>query len=70
MLSDATQVKIVPRNSMLPQAARALVLAARSGFRLDHAKASYQETHYQISVPWLDQLIDELSRGLIVCRIM
>lgn len=70
MLSNAHQVKIVPRDSILPQAARALVLAARSGFRLERAKASYQETHYRRSVPWSDGLIDELGRGLIVCRIV
>ncbi|KFA71722.1 hypothetical protein S40288_10106 [Stachybotrys chartarum IBT 40288] len=63
-------VKIVPHGSILPQAARALVLAAKNGFRLERAKPTYQKTHYQRLVPWSDQLIDELSRGLIVCRII
>lgn len=65
-----SKVKIVPRNSILPQAVWALVLAARSGFKLEHTKPSYQETHYQRSVPWSDRLVEELGRGLIVCRIM
>jgi POT family proton-dependent oligopeptide transporter len=64
------QVKIVPQGSVLPQAARALTCAARSGFKLKHAKSSYQETHYGRTVSWTDQLVEELGRGLIACRVM
>jgi proton-dependent oligopeptide transporter, POT family len=64
------QVKIVPQGSVLPQAARVLAYAARAGFKLEHAKPSYQEFHHQRTVPWSDRLVNELGRGLIACRVM
>lgn len=63
-------VKIVPQGSVLPQAARVLTCAAKSGFKLENAKLSYQETHYGRVVPWSDQLVEELGRGLIACRVI
>jgi POT family proton-dependent oligopeptide transporter len=60
----------VPQGSVLPQAARALTCAARNGFKLKRAKQSYQKTHFGRTVPWSDQLVDELGRGLIACRVI
>lgn len=68
--SPHPKVKVVPQGTVLPQAARALTCAARNGFKLEHAKSSYQETHYGRAVPWSDQLVEELGRGLIACRVM
>jgi proton-dependent oligopeptide transporter, POT family len=64
------QAKVVPQGTVLPQAARALTCAARNGFKLENAKSSYQETHHGRTVPWSDQLVEELGRGLIACRVM
>jgi POT family proton-dependent oligopeptide transporter len=64
------KVKVVPQGTVLPQAARALTCAARNGFNLENAKSSYQETYHGRAVPWSDQLVEELGRGLIACRVM
>ena len=67
---DTQQVKVVPQGTVLPQAVRALTCAAKNGFKLENAKSSYQETHHGRTVPWSDQLVEELGRGLIACRVM
>jgi POT family proton-dependent oligopeptide transporter len=63
-------VKVVPQENILPKAVRALTIAARNGFNLDHAKNSYQIENHGRSVPWEDGFIDELKRGLVACRVM
>jgi POT family proton-dependent oligopeptide transporter len=45
-------------------------MAARNGFRLDHAKEAYQLQKHGHGVPWDDGFIDELKGGLIACRVM
>lgn len=63
-------VKVSPQGNVLPKAAKTMGCAARSGFKLDHAKPSYQESHYGKTVPWSDNFVDEMKRGLIACRVM
>ncbi|SPO04646.1 related to H+/oligopeptide symporter [Cephalotrichum gorgonifer] len=63
-------VKIVPHENNLPKAFRVLGVAARYGFKLDHAKQSYQTHHHGTDVPWSDSFVDELKRGLIACRVI
>ncbi|KAI1908922.1 peptide transporter ptr2 [Ophidiomyces ophidiicola] len=63
-------VKISPQGNILPQAARTVICASKSGFKLDHAKPSYQQTHYGRTVPWSDHFVDEMKRGFIACRVI
>ncbi|KAF2262938.1 MFS general substrate transporter [Lojkania enalia] len=63
-------VKIEPQGNVLPRAGKTLACAAKSGFKLDHAKASYQETHFGRSVPWSDTFVEEIKKGLIACRVI
>ncbi|KAL2257918.1 hypothetical protein VTK26DRAFT_8974 [Humicola hyalothermophila] len=62
--------KVVPQQNVLPQTISVLTLAARNGFRLDHAKPSYQLSTQSRSVPWDDTFVDELKRGLVACRVI
>jgi len=63
-------VKVVPHEGILVKAVRALNTAARNGFKLDHAKGSYQMEKHGRTVPWEDDFIEELKRGLVACRVM
>ncbi|KAF4830196.1 Peptide transporter PTR2 [Colletotrichum tropicale] len=63
-------VKIRPGENNLPKAIKAMSIAARNGFNLDHAKQSYQTEAHGTSVPWGDKFVDELRRGLIACRVI
>ncbi|KAK4124396.1 oligopeptide transporter [Parathielavia appendiculata] len=63
-------VRIVPQQNNLPRTLSVLTIAARNGFRLDHAKPSYQLTTHNRPVPWDDTFVDELKRGLIACRVI
>ena len=51
-------------------ATKTVLCAAKSGFKLDHAKQDYQQTHFGRTVPWTDQFVDEMKRGLLACRVM
>jgi len=63
-------VKIAPEGNVLPRAVKTMSYAARSRFKLDHAKPSYQQTRHGRTVPWTDHFVDEMKRGLIACRVM
>ncbi|KEZ41454.1 hypothetical protein SAPIO_CDS7590 [Scedosporium apiospermum] len=63
-------VKIAPKGNVLPRAVKTMSYAARSGFKLDHAKPSYQQTRHGRTVPWTDHFVDEMKRGLIACRVI
>ncbi|GAB1319782.1 peptide transporter ptr2 [Madurella fahalii] len=63
-------VKVVPHENNLPRAVKVLSTAARNGFKLDHAKTSYQLERHGRSVPWDDSFVDELKRGLVACRVI
>jgi POT family proton-dependent oligopeptide transporter len=70
LTSNDASVRVVPQQNILPKAVNALTLAARNGFKLDHAKPQYQLATHNHAVPWDDLFIDELKRGLIACRVM
>lgn len=63
-------VKVTPGKNCLPNAFRALRLAARNGFTLDRAKQSYQQQTRGVDVAWDDGFVDELKQGLHACRVM
>jgi len=63
-------VKIKPQGNVLPKAAKALRCAAKNGFKLERAKASFQEAHFGRTVPWSDEFIQEIQKGLVACRVM
>ncbi|KAK3332275.1 POT family-domain-containing protein [Cercophora scortea] len=72
----STKLRKVPaQGNVLPDAVRVMVLAARSGFKLDHSKASYQaanytSTHAARTVPWSDDFVDQIKSGLQACRVI
>ncbi|KAK7420417.1 peptide transporter ptr2 [Neonectria magnoliae] len=70
LIFNSRLVKVVPGENNLPMAIRVLGMAARHGFRLDHAKQSYQIETCGNSVPWNDKFVDELKRGLLACRVI
>jgi POT family proton-dependent oligopeptide transporter len=63
-------VKGAPEENVLPKASRVLVCATRNGFKLDHAKSSYQESRFGRVMPWSDDFIEEMKKGLVACRVM
>jgi len=63
-------VKVEPEGNVMPNAARALLCAARAGFKLNNAIPGYQQNHHQRTVPWNNHFIEELKRGFIACRVM
>ncbi|KAE9973412.1 hypothetical protein EG327_009099 [Venturia inaequalis] len=64
-------VKISPtRQNNLLMATKAIICAAKNGFKLDNAKAAYQTSQKQKTVPWSDSFIEEMKRGLMACRVM
>jgi POT family proton-dependent oligopeptide transporter len=63
-------VKIEPQGNVLPRTAETLSCAAKSGFNLDHAKSSYQAEKFGRIVPWSDDFVDEIKKGLVACRVM
>jgi POT family proton-dependent oligopeptide transporter len=66
----ATFVKVEPQGNVLPKAGKTLLCAARNGFKLEHAKNSYQESEFGRSVGWSDEFVEEIRTGLIACRVM
>ncbi|KAK3290960.1 oligopeptide transporter [Chaetomium fimeti] len=63
-------IKVVPHENVLPKAIKALSMAARNGFKLDHAKEAYQQQKHGHGVPWDDSFISELKTGLTACRVI
>jgi hypothetical protein len=63
-------VKVRPGKNYLPQALRVLIVAARNGFNLDHAKQGWQQQSRGVSVGWDDNFVEELKTGLHACRVM
>jgi hypothetical protein len=51
-------------------AVKTIFCAAKSGFKLENAKASHQDSQYGRSVPWSDSFVEEIKRGLMACRVM
>jgi POT family proton-dependent oligopeptide transporter len=63
-------VKLSPQGNNLPTATKTSLFAAKSGFKMNNAKASYQYIHYGKRVPWNDQFVDEMKRRLLAYRVM
>lgn len=70
VLTRRLSVKVEPQGNNLPQAAKVVLCAMRSGWKLENAKQSYQIVHSGDTVPWSDKFVDELNRGLLACRVM
>lgn len=51
-------------------ATKTLLCAAKNGFKLENAKASYQNSQHGKTVPWSDGFVEEMKRGLMACRVM
>ena len=69
---EKTSVRSTPSGAVLVQAAKAMWLAARSGFHMNAAKpeAQAQNAKRHRKVPWDDRFIEELKLGLFACRIL
>ncbi|KAF2867717.1 major facilitator superfamily domain-containing protein [Massariosphaeria phaeospora] len=63
-------VRIEPQGNVLPDAIKTLTCAAKNGFKLDNAKASYQEARHGRMVPWSDGFVEEIKKGLVACRVI
>ncbi|KAH7132588.1 major facilitator superfamily domain-containing protein [Dendryphion nanum] len=63
-------VRVSPQGNVLPKAAKTLVCAAKNGFKLDHAKPSYQQTKFGNTVPWTESFVEEIRKGLVACRVI
>ncbi|KAF2185753.1 hypothetical protein K469DRAFT_738776 [Zopfia rhizophila CBS 207.26] len=63
-------VKIAPQGNVLPKAVRSMTYAAKSGWKLDHAKPEYQQEKYGKRVTWSDSFVDEIKKGLVACRVI
>jgi len=54
-----------PQGSVIVDAAKALTIAAKKGWKLDAAKPSRSP-----SVKWDDQFVNELKRALVACKVV
>lgn len=70
VLGATTFIRIKPQGNVLPHAGRTLLCAANNGFKLDHAKPSYQESKFERTVPWNDDFVEEIRKGLVACKVM
>jgi hypothetical protein len=61
-----------PQQTVLTNTYYALLLGAKSKFKMDAAKPSWQQAHgnYHVVTGWNDQFVNELKRSLIACRIL
>ncbi|KAJ6562297.1 putative MFS peptide transporter [Mycena capillaripes] len=69
LLGRTKFVKPPAKRMVLPQAMRALWFGARGGFNMDAALPAAQVSKHQRTVPWDDNFIHELNRGLLACRV-
>jgi POT family proton-dependent oligopeptide transporter len=63
-------VRVLPQGNNLPKAAKAIICAAKNGFKFDNAKPAHQMSLYGKVVPWSDLFVDEMRRGVLACRVM
>ncbi|KAI9035749.1 oligopeptide transporter [Aspergillus affinis] len=70
LFRQRSYVKITPQGNVLPQAAKVLAYSARERFRLEAAKPAFQAEKYGRSVPWVNQFVSEIKRGLVACKVM
>ena len=63
-------VKRPPQGNVLPQAIKVLSLAVRSGFNLEAAYPSYQQSYHNRTPPWTQEFVTEIARGLKASRVI
>lgn len=63
-------VRVSPQGNVLPKATKTLVCAAKNGFKIDHAKPSYQLEKFGKTVSWTNGFVEEIRKGLVACRVM
>ncbi|CAG9999996.1 unnamed protein product [Clonostachys byssicola] len=63
-------VKVPKGTNIILSAGKVLGCAIKSGFRLDNTKADYQASHYNRSVSWTDEFVDEIKVTLRTCRVL
>ena len=54
----------------IPQAARVAACAIKSGFNMEAAKPTFQQTQHNRQVSWDDNFVNDLKIGLHTCRIL
>lgn len=69
-LANSSTVKVPREQNALPEAAKIILCACRNGFKMAHADPVYQLEHLHKTVPWSEQLLNELTRGLQACRVL
>lgn len=69
-LARSLFVKHPPTGNVLPKATHVLVCAARSGFRMRNAEPIHQQERRGRPVPWTAAFVQELSLGLLACRVL
>lgn len=63
-------IKTSHEGNVLPAATKIITCACRNGFKMAHAHPKYQLEHYQHTVTWTGQLVNEVTRGLQACRVL
>lgn len=59
-----------PQGNVLPQTARVLSKACRSGFKLEAARPHNEAGEETPNVSWDNHFVDEIKRGLIACQVL
>lgn len=63
---------LAPRaqETVFPEVLSILCCAAKNGCRLNHTMPEYQRSHGQCVVPWTENTVVGLKRGLLTCRVL
>ncbi|CZT14317.1 related to PTR2-Di-and tripeptide permease [Ramularia collo-cygni] len=71
LLCSPKLVKPLPvgDNILLPSL-KAMICAAKNGFKMDNTKADYQVSKYGHAAAWSDEFVDEVKMTLSTCRIL
>jgi len=65
VLGRRTYILRRPQGSVILDAAKALTIAAKNGWKLDAAKPTHSP-----NVKWDDQFVNELKRALVACKVL
>lgn len=63
-------VRVSPQGNVLPKASKTMLCAAKNGFKMDRARPLYQQEKFGRSVPWTEEFVEEIRKGLVACRVM
>ncbi|KAF2187326.1 PTR2-domain-containing protein [Zopfia rhizophila CBS 207.26] len=63
-------VRVPHEGNVLPKATKILLCASRNQFKMARADPQYQLEHREKAVSWSSQLVTELKRGLMACRVL